>query len=76
VLHHRNDVGKGLVEGPHVGIGRVEEAAMHPVDQRVRGLVRDDVVRQAGEDHPAGHVIGEIALGGLEVAEQQRDFRR
>ncbi len=31
---------------------------MHAVEQRVRRLVRDDVVREAGEDHAAGHVIG------------------
>ena len=49
---------------------------MHAVEQRVRGFVRDDVVRQAGEDHAAGHVIGGVIRFGLEVAEEQPDFDR
>ena len=58
MLQQRDDVGEGLVEGADVGVRRLQEAAVHAVEQRVRGLVRDDVVRQAGEDHAAGHVVG------------------
>ena len=47
---------------------------MHPVKQRVRGLVSNDVVREAREDHAPGHVIGRIFGIGVEVAEQKRDL--
>ncbi len=57
VLEERDDVGERLVEGVHVGVGRLVEARMHAVEQRVRGLVRDDVVRQAGEDERARGVV-------------------
>ena len=49
MLEDSDDVGEGLVEGEHVGVGGVLEAPVHPVEQRVRRLVRDDVVGQAGE---------------------------
>ena len=52
VLEQRDDVGEGLVEGADVvGLVGVEIAAVHAVEQRVRRLVRDDVVRQAREHH-------------------------
>ena len=58
------------------GLVGVEIAAVHAVEQRVRRLVRDDVVREAGEHHAAGNVLGSGGLGGAEVAEQQRDLVR
>ena len=74
VLQQRDDVGERLVKGADVGVGRLQEVPVHAVEQRMRGLVRDDVVRQAGEDHAAGHVIAGVVLDRLEVAEEQRDF--
>ena len=56
VLEQRDDVGERLVEGQHVAIDRLVEARMHAVEQRVRRLMRDDVVRQAGEDQRARRV--------------------
>ena len=76
VLEQRDDVGKRLVEGADVGVGRREIAAVHAVEQRVRRLVRDDVVREAGEHHAARNVLGCFGLGGAEVAEQQRNLVR
>ena len=64
VLEQRDDVGERLVEGGHVGVARLVEARMHAVEQRVRGFVRDDVVRQAGEDHRARRVVGVLRLTG------------
>ena len=46
MLEQRDDVGERLVEGEHVGIGPLLKAGMQPVEQRMRGLVRDDVVRR------------------------------
>ena len=39
-----------------VGVAGLDEAAVQAVEQRVGRLVRDDVVRQAGEDHAARQV--------------------
>ena len=39
------------------GLRRLVEARVHAVEQRVRRLVRDDVVRQAGEDQRARRVV-------------------
>ena len=74
MLEQRNDVGEALVEGADVGIGRAEVAAVHAVEQRVGGLVRDDVVRQAREHHSTGNVLRGRALGGAEIAEEQRNL--
>ena len=62
VAEQRREVGEALVEGQHVGIGRLGEVGADAVDDGVRHLVRDDVVRQAGEDALAGQVA---ALAGL-----------
>ena len=57
VLEQRHDVGERLVKGQHVGIARLLVSRMQAVEQGVRGLVRDDVVRQAGEDQAARQVV-------------------
>ena len=48
--------------------------AMQAVEDRVRRFVRDDVVREAGVDAAAGHVLARSRSAGLEVAELERDF--
>ena len=58
MLEERDDVGEGFVEGENVGVVRLVEARVHTVEQRVRGLVRDDVVRQAGEHEGAWRIAG------------------
>ncbi len=72
VLHEGHDVGEGLVEGEHVAVGRDPEAAVHPVEDGVRRLVGDDVVRQAGEHRAPRHVVARIVLRRAEVPEPQR----
>ncbi len=57
VLEQGDDVGERLVERQHVGVARLREVAVQAVEQRVRGLVRDDVVRQAGEHQAARQVL-------------------
>ena len=71
MLEQRDDVGERLVEGQHVRVGRLHEVLVQAVEQRVRRLVRDDVVRQAGEDHAAGELAGGAIVGGRKVAEEQ-----
>ena len=74
VLQQRHDVGEAFMEGEHIGIGGIDELAMHAVEQGVRGLVGDDVLRKAGEDHAARQLFAGVVVVGVEVAEQQRDF--
>ncbi len=57
VLEQRDDVGERLVEGEDVRIGGLAEASVQAVEQGVRRLVRDDVVRDGGEDDAAGKAV-------------------
>ena len=72
MLEERDNVGKRFVERQHVPVARLDEARVQPVQQRVRGLVSDHVVRKAGEHHAAGKVTSRIGRRGGEIAEQQR----
>ena len=72
VLEQRHDVGERLVERGRVRAGRLEEEATLAIDEGVRRLVGDDVVREAGEDGLAGQVHARIGAGRLEIAEHQR----
>ena len=60
----------------HVGVARLVEAPVRPVEYGMSGFVGDDIVREAGVDAAAGHVIAGIVCRSLEVAEQQRDVLR
>ena len=75
VLEQRDNVGESFVERRHVDIGPLGIAGMQPVEQRVRRLVRDDVVRDDAEDDRAAHDRA-AAVGGREIAEQQGDLLR
>ncbi len=76
MLEERDEVRKGFVKGAHVGVVRLEVAPMQAVEQGVRRLVRDDVVREAGEDDAAGEVLALVVRQRRKVAEEQRDFLR
>ena len=56
VLEQRDDVGEGLVERQDVGIGRLLLARMQPVQQRMRRLMRHDVVGRQVKTMPPGSV--------------------
>jgi hypothetical protein len=60
------------MEGQYVAVGRIVEAVPQPVNDRVRGLVRDNVLGQAGEDGLARQVGPRILGVGGEVAELER----
>ena len=55
VLKQRDDIGERLVEGKDIRIGRFAESAVDAVQQGVRGLVGDDIVRNRREDDAAFH---------------------
>ncbi len=67
-----HEIGERLVEGRHVGVAVVLEEAVQAVEQGVRRLVRDHVLRQAGEDQPPRQVLARVGEAGREVAEEQR----
>ncbi len=50
VLHQRDDIRKALVERQHIRIGRLRKAVVHAIENRVRRLMRDDIVGEATED--------------------------
>ena len=75
MLEQRDDVGERLVERRHVDIRPLGIARMQAVEQRVRGLVRNDVMRDCAEDDGAAH-HRPAAVGGREIAEEQRDLLR
>ena len=62
VLEQRDDVGKGLVKREDVRIGRLAEPAVQAIEQRMRRLVRDDVVRDAVKTTPPGSAVPGIRL--------------
>ena len=72
VLKEGDEIGERLVKGQDVAISRLEKVALHTVEDCVRGLVGDDVVRQARERHAARHAIGGRLGTRREVAEKQR----
>ena len=70
VREQRAQIGEAFVKRQHVGIGGLREIRPDAVDDRVGHLVRDDVLRQTGENELAGKIA---ALSGLvrgEVAKQ------
>ena len=69
-LKQCDDIGEGLVKCQHIDVGGFGESRVHPVEDRVGGLVGDDVVRQAGVDRKAGQLRTGPVRG--ERAEEQR----
>ena len=53
VEEERDEIGEPFVERRHVDVGRIEERRAQPVEQRVRRLVRDDVVAERRADEAA-----------------------
>ena len=53
MLQQRYDIGKTFMERQYVRIRGVDELAVHTVEQRVRRLMRNDVLRQAREHRAA-----------------------
>ena len=74
VLEERDDVGERLVEGLDVTVRRLVEARVNAVEKGMRRLVRDDVVRETGEDDRPRRVVL-VLRGDREVAEEQRLLR-
>ncbi len=66
----RGEIGEGLVERQHFGVGRFREEGANAVDDGMRHLVRDDVVREAGEHALPRQVVALVLFRGLEIAEQ------
>lgn len=70
VLEKCDEVGERLVKGEDVRITRFAEAPVHAVEQCVRHLVRNNVVRQASEHREARQVATNIGHRGWKISEQ------
>ena len=71
MLEQSHDVGERLVEGLDVTVRRLVEARVNAVEKGMRGLVRDDVVRETREDDRPRCVVL-VLRGDWEVAEKER----
>jgi hypothetical protein len=66
-----DEIGERLVERRHVHVGRVGKRRPQTVEQRMRGLVRDDVVTERGGDQPFAQREARRMLAGREVTERK-----
>jgi hypothetical protein len=73
VLEDGDDVGESLVKAEDVAVRGLEVARPQAVDERVRHLVGDDVVREAAEDGLPREVRARLLLVGPKVAEEDRE---
>ena len=73
MLEQRDDISERFMERRHVEIGPLGIAWMQPVEQGVRRLVRNDVMRDCAEDDGAAHHRA-ATVGSREIAKEQRDL--
>src|SRR5262249_6181189 len=66
----RAEIGKAFVEGQHVGIGGLGEVGADSVDDGVGHLMRDDVLRETGENALTRKVATLTGLARCEETEQ------
>ena len=71
VEEQRHEIGEPFVERRHVDVGRDEKHRPQAVEQRVRGLVHDDVVAQGRADQTLPHHESGRVGTGVEIAERQ-----
>ena len=60
MLKERDDIGEGLVKSQHIRVAGLFEAAVQAIEQGMRCFMRNDIVREAGEDRAAGQVVARI----------------
>src|SRR5258707_9009020 len=75
VLEESDNICKPLVKCQNIGICRFLIARVKSVEQRVRGLVRDDVVRDGAENLRTRQRGIVILIPGGKIAEQQSPSR-
>ncbi len=66
----RAEIGKAFMEGQHVGIGGLGEVGADSVDDGVGHLMRDDVLRETGENALTRKVATLTGLARCEETEQ------
>ncbi len=74
MLEHRHDIGECLVEGEHIRIGPLLKPGMQSIEQRMSGLVRDDVVGDRAEHLRSRQGHAGVLTARAEIAEQKRHF--
>ena len=71
VEKERDEIRETLVKRGHIDVGRIEKRGPKSIEQRVRRLVRDDVVTEGGADQAAFQSEAGRLLSGAEVTERQ-----
>ena len=68
VLEQRDDIRECFVEGKDIGVDGLIKPRVHAIQQRMRRLMRNNIVRQASE-HDRTWRIGRILYADREVSE-------
>src|SRR6478672_7366686 len=76
VLKERDDIGERFMKGERVRICRLQKFRKNRIEQCVRRFMRDDVMRQTGEDHSAWKLRAPRLGGRWKVTKEQRLFLR
>ena len=71
-LEQGHQVGKRLVKGENVGVGRLDEIGAQAMDDGVRHFMGDDVMAQAAEHHLPWQIGARLACRSSQMAEQNR----
>src|SRR5262249_41567974 len=71
MLQERNNVGEGFVKRRCVEAGRLHKKRALSINQRMRGFVDDDVVRQAREHCLARKIRPRVQARGRKIAKDQ-----
>ena len=71
MLKQSDDIGERLMKRENVGVGWFLIAPVQPVEQRVRGLVRDDVMCGRAENPASRQVQSDAVLASPEVAQKE-----
>src|SRR5215469_8417654 len=76
VLQQRHNVRKSLVKRQHIGVGRIHELTVHAVEQRVRGLMSNNVLRKASKNGASGKLPARVVVISIEISKEKRDLLR
>lgn len=70
MLEQGDQIGETLMKGEHIGAVRLGKTRVDAIEDRVRDLMRDNVMGEGGEDNRPGHIVAILAIN-REVTEQQ-----
>lgn len=72
MLEERDNIGKALVKGRHVLVAWLKKVSPQSIHQRVGGFMRDNIVRQTGEDRLTWKIRTGVRSICAKITEEQR----